>query len=72
MQDSFFVEPPGFEPGSKQMPNELSTCVFRYWISAKEQETNQPTFCLATLISLRRRSTASAIPILFDLDGGCS
>lgn len=24
------VEPPGFEPGSKQMPDELSTCVFCY------------------------------------------
>lgn len=24
------VEPPGFEPGSKHMPNEPSTCVFCY------------------------------------------
>ena len=38
-----FVEPPGFEPGSKHMPDKLSTCLFLNWIlEACRNGTNQP------------------------------
>lgn len=38
------VEPAGFEPASKHMPDKLSTCVFLDWISeVGRTRTNQPT-----------------------------
>lgn len=46
----FLVEPAGVEPASKHMPDKLSTCLFRNWISENSQNRTNLLFSYPALI----------------------
>jgi|GEM_PF-4726457 len=56
------VEPAGFEPASKHMPNKLSTCVFRNRFSGSGQ--NRTNLQLPYLLLFHTYNTAIASTIL--------
>ena len=49
--DTQSVEPAGFEPASKHMPDKLSTCLSRNLISEKSQSRANLPFSYTALVS---------------------
>ena len=64
------VEPAGVEPASKHMPDKLSTCLFRYWISGISRNRTNLLFPYLFEFSTSDHSVPKLIPLFVDSAAG--
>lgn len=69
ISDSNFVEPAGVEPASKHMPDKLSTCLSRNWISGIGRNRANQLHPYTALVSSRKRSNYETILLIVELGG---